>query len=293
MRIIDQYKHWAVLLLIMAMELPVSGQSQIPAAFERDMEVFNAKIYEALKILDTQSEANALWQIESMKPELEVQLRQLEEKWGDLELTDAQEIEIGNRILQKQIYKDMIDLISNPEFIEKVEGSPALKREYDYLMSLTNGEEEVVEKVSKPSSQVCTFTVKGAVPYAGSYAVTATEDEAYARIDENDLLAVEITATLNDGEFILGILTEEPKTGEMKWNMESQIIIQSWDEEQNEVIQLSSYYYDGTLTFDKVGGTGGTVSGSFKGKFFDDTGATEDPVEVQGRFNVKRIENVY
>ena len=112
-------------------------------------------------------------------------------------------------------------------------------------------------------------------------------------IDAKGLLTSAKAQKAGQSKFGKAILSEEAKTGQQKWSMESQIIIQSWDEDQNEVIQMSNYYKEGSITFDVIEGVGGKVSGSFEGKFFDDTQATDQPVVVSGKFSVTRVNNVY
>lgn len=282
---------FALIVLLAGISGPSSAE--VPAAMEKDMDSLNSGFYEALKVIDTKSESEALAELAVMKPKLEAQARAFAEKWADTELSDQEEIELGQKMLGKPLYKDMYTLMGNPAFMSKIESSPALKKEFDALMGIMDEEGEETPEPAAPGSPVLSFSVNGAVPYAGGYSVSGNADQAFAHRDENNLFVVEVNSTLNGGEFLFAILSEEAKTGEQKWSMESQVIIQSWDEEQNEVIQLSSYYNEGSITFDTIGGVGGKVSGSFKGKFFDDTQATDQPVVVSGTFSVTRIENVY
>lgn len=269
--------------------------AQIPAAMEKEMDNINAAIFDAMKIIDTKSEAEALKQLAVMKPKIEKQVEAFASKWGGTELSEEDEIAFGQKMLEKQLYKDMYALMGKPSFISKIEASPELKKEFILLNSFLNeeDEEDTTSEMPVSGSTVLSFAVNGSVPYAGSYSVKGNSDQAFAQIDENNLFAVDISTTLNGGEFLFVILAEEAKTGTHKWTMESQIIIQSWDEAQNEVIQLSTYYQEGTITFDKIEGIGGKVTGSFKGKFIDDTHATDQPVNVSGSFSVTRIKNVH
>ena len=268
--------------------------AQIPADMEKDMDNLNALFYKALKIIDVESEQEALNQLALIKPKIEAKVKAYADKWVGTELSDEDEITLGKKMLEKQLYKDMYALLGNPSFMSKIESSKALKNEYDVIMGyLDDEEEETTTSLPLSGSSVLSFSVNGAVPYAGNYSVKANSEQAFAHLDENNLFAVDISSTLNGGEFQFIILAEEAKTGTYKWTMESQILIQSWDDEQNERIKLSSYYNEGTITFDKTEGVGGKVTGSFKGKFFDDTQATDQPVNVTGSFSVTRIKNVY
>jgi len=286
----------AILIAGMALATGISGQlsADVPAAMEKDMDNLNSAFYEALKVIDTQSESEALAQLAVLKPKLEAQAKAFAAKWEGTELSDEDEMKLGMKMLEKPLYKDMYALMGNPSFMSKIENSPALQKEYAALMGIMDEEEEESsDAYAVPGSTVLSFSVEGAVPYSGSYSVSGNQEQAFAQVDENNLFAVQISSTLNGGEFQFAILSEEAKTGQQKWSMESQIIIQSWDEDQNEVIQMSSYYNEGSITFNVVEGVGGKVSGSFEGKFFDDTQATDQPVVVSGKFSVTRVQNVY
>jgi hypothetical protein len=288
-----------ILITVIALLGVFSGQlsAEVPAAMEKDLDSLNAAFYEALKVIDTESESEALAQLAVMKPKLEAQVRAYAAKWAGTELSDEDEMALGMKMLEKPFYKDMSTLVGSPSFAGKIESSPALAKEYAALMSMMDEEDEEAEEPSGfpaiSGATVLSFTVNGAVPYSGAYSVSGNEEQAFAQIDENNLFAVQVSSTLNGGEFEFVILSEEAATGEQKWSMESQIIIQSWDQDQNEAIQLSSYYNEGTITFDVVSGVGGKVSGSFEGKFFDDTQATDQPVEVSGEFSVTRTDDAY
>ncbi|HSH20961.1 MAG TPA: hypothetical protein VLA03_10935 [Draconibacterium sp.] len=281
---------FVTILIFMGILKPAAAQ--IPAAMEKDMDNINAAIYEALKVIDSKNEAEALKQLVIMKPKIEAQVMAFAARWDGEELSDEEEIAFGKKMIEKQLYKDMYALMAKPSFMSKIENSSSLKKEYEILMSYLDEEEEENGEITDSStifgSSVLTFTISGPVPYAGNYSVKGNKEQAVARMDDNNLFAVEITSTLNGGEFQFVILSEEAKTGEQKWSMESQIIIQSWDKEQNEVIQMSTYYNEGSITFDKIEKQGGKVTGSFKGKFFDDTQATDRPVNVTGSFSVTR-----
>ena len=269
-----------------------NATAQLPASMVNDIDNLNSAIYEVLKIIDSRGEAEALRQIETIKPKIKQQADAFLKKWAKTEeMTDEEEIEFGKKQLEKQLYKEMMELIMKPSFLNKLENSASLKREYEYFINLldegTEGKTEMEE--GRNMSEVLTFSVKGPVAYSGGYSVKASSDQAVAFIDENNLFSLDINCTLNNGEFTFILLAEEAKTGKINWSMESQILIQSWDEDQDEVIQLSSYYNEGTITFEKIEGVGGKVSGSFQGKFFDDTNSTKDPVVVSGRFSVTRI----
>lgn len=285
----------AFLAALVALLAGISGplSAQLSAAMEKDMDSLNSGFYEALKVIDTKSESEALAELAVMRPKLEAQARAFAEKWADTELSDQEEIELGQRMLGKPLYKDMYALMGNPAFMSKIESSPALKKEFDALMGIMDEGEEETSEPPAPGSVVLSFSVNGAVPYAGDYSVTGNADQAFANVDENNLFVVEVNSTLNGGEFLFAILSEEAKTGEQKWSMESQVIIQSWDEEQNETIQISNYYNEGSITFDVIEGVGGKVSGRFKGKFFDDTQVTDQPVVVSGTFSVTRTDDAY
>ena len=268
----------------------LSGQlsAGVPAAMEKDMDELNSALYEALKVIDTKSESEALAQLAVMRPKLEAKTKAYAAKWAGTELSEEDEMELGRKLLEKQSFRDMYALMESPSLLSKIENSPALKREYDALMNIMD--EEADEEASASSaiagSTVLSFSVSGAVPYAGSYSVSANDEQAFALLGMDNPLEVHVSSTLNGGEFELLILSEEAITGKQKWSMESQIIIQSWDKEQNEAIQMSSYYNEGSVTFDVIEGAGGKVSGSFEGKFFDDTQASEQPVTVSGKFSV-------
>jgi len=286
----------AILIAGMVLATGISGQlfAAVPAAMQKDMENLNAAFYEALKVIDTKSESEALAELAAMRPRIEAQARAYAEKWAGTELSEEDEMEMGRKMLETPFFKDMYALLGNPAFMSKIENSPALQKEYAALMGIMDEEEEQAsDAYADPGSTVLSFSVDGAVPYAGSYTVSGNEDQAFAHFDENNLFVVEVSSTLDGGELQFAILSETAETGEQKWSMEMQVIIQSWDEEQNEVIQLSNYYNEGSITFDNVEDVGGVVSGSFEGKFFDDTQATEKPLTVSGTFSVTRVQNAY
>ena len=269
--------------------------AQIPHAMEKDMDNINEAIYEALVVIDTKSEAEALKQLAFLNPKIQVMVSVFEKKWGGTELSDEQEVDFGKKLLEKQLYKNLYALIAKPSFQSKIETSPAMKKQYGILMAYMDKGDSEEEIVSDPpvnsGSGALSFTVEGDVPYTGTYMVKGNKEETAAQIDDNNLFAVKVAGTLNGGEFQFVILAEKAIPGEHKWSMESQVIIQSWDEDQNEVIQLSNYYNEGSINFDKIEGVGGKVTGSFTGKFFDDTQATDQPVTVKGKFSVTRVKN--
>ena len=267
--------------------------SQIPVSVEREMDSFNKAILDALNILKDKSESVAVKEIADLMPGLIQKAESLNAKLDELpEPTKSQEDAFFARQKEKQLFKDLIALLSNEAFMSKINGNPALLKVYNELMEISDmGLESDNEEADIPygMKERCAFTVGSGISNSGSYSITASDDEAFACMDGNNQFSVEIHGLSGSNEIDIILFIEEPKPGKYKWENEMQVIIQGYTTDGDAVLELSSYYNEGEIQFDRIDKVGGLVTGSFSGKFSDDSNQTDKPVNVQGRFNVKRI----
>jgi hypothetical protein len=271
--------------------------SQIPDKLIKELDEFNAQIHKALVILNSLPEDKAISELAKMKKDLNEKAGSLSRKMNELpEPTEQQEEAFMEQQMGKKLYKDMMSLLSDPEFNEKILGSSSLSEEYEYLMVLMDLEGETEAESGEgglPASVVCSFNVSSDIPNSGLYQVSGDEDNAMGFSDDAGGITIEIFGYAGENEIMISILADEAKPGKYVWTGEGQIYIQSQDEDGNEVIQLQNYHEEGSITLETVGPAGGRIIGSFQGLFFDDMEQTDEPVSVEGQFNVLHFESPY
>lgn len=283
----------AITLLIIGF---VGLAAQIPAKLVTELDDFNAQVYKALVILNSLPEEKAISELAKMKNDLNKTAGALSRKMNELpEPTEQQEQAFMEQQMGKKLYKDMMSLLSDPEFNEKISGSASLTQEYEYLMLLMDleGEDGTDSGDELPASVVCSFTVDAEIPNNGMYQVSGDDNNALGYSDDAGGISIEIFGEARGNEMMISIIADEAKPGKYVWTGEGQIYIQSADEDGNEVIQLQNYHEEGSITLESVGPPGGRIKGSFQGLFFDDMEQTEKPVSVKGQFNVLHFENPY
>jgi len=269
-----------------------SAYSQIPADLEKDLDSFNAEIYKALSILNSQPEDIALTQISDIKQNLHAKAESLYERLERIpEITPEQEQAFMQKQMEKPLYKDMMTLLSDRDFIQKISNSSRLSNEFEELMAFLDlGEEEIEEDLSLSAASACTFTVSPEIPNSGEYIVSSINNEAIGFSDDTGDLTIEIYGRAKGNEISISLIADEPKPGRYIWSGEGQIYIQSYNEDGNEIILLQNYHEEGYIEIDKIEGVGGKISGRFKGLFFDDLEQTDQPIKVEGEFTVLHIE---
>lgn len=265
--------------------------SQLPASLENELLSFNSAIYKALKVIDTRSEKDALAELARLKPQLMRQAESLSLKISKVpELSEAEEDAWLQRMMEKQEFKDMMALLSDPAFLQKIENSQLLQQEFDELMAIMDmGTDPKEEEASLSRVQVCTFTVGSGSPSSGTYVVEAQEDQAFAYLDtENDQFVIEIHG---DNYIDVILIIEKPVTGKHTFSMEMQVAIDVSKNEGDDYFGFDNYQEEGGgyIQIDRLDGIGGKVTGSFSGQFND--GSTEDdrPVHIEGSFSVLRM----
>lgn len=268
---------------------------QIPQHLEKELDAYNSRIYDALKILNTLPEEEALIKVAKIKTELFEEGESLSKKLERLpDLSADEEASFTQRQMEKPLYKDMVALMSSEEFQNKLFQSEALSREYDELMILMDLEfdsETAASGVSNTNS--CSFTVGPGIPNSGLYTVSAEEGEAMGFSDDAGGITIEIYGQARGHEIYISLIVDEAKVGKYNWSSEGQIYIQSQDEEGNEIIQLQNYHEEGFIEIENLGNSGEVIAGNFKGLFFDDMGNSEKPLPVEGNFRVTRMESPY
>ena len=284
-------RKFAFALIVFFAGILTHAFSQVPASLEKELILFNSDIYKALKIIDTQNEKDAVAKLALVKPELMQQAESLSAKISKVpDLSEAEENALMQRMMENQVIMDMMTLMSNPAFLQKLENSQVLQKEYEELMAIMDmGTDSEKEQVTLSGSQVCSFTVGSGSPNSGTYVVNALEDEAYAYNDtENEQFVIEIHG---DKYIDVMLIIEKPVLGKHTFTMEMQVAIDISKNEGDDYFSFDNYLEEGGghIQIDRMDDIGGTVSGSFSGQFND--GSTEDdrPVKIEGRFSVKRM----
>jgi hypothetical protein len=284
----------ALFLVVFYAGIADNAFSQIPASLEKELIQFNADLYGALEIINTQNEKDAVAKLAVVKPKLIQQAEALSAKISKYpELSEAEEDAWVQRMMENKVILDLTTLLSNPVFLQKIESSQALQKEFLELMAILDmgtGSEQEQEQVSLSGSQVCTFTVGSGSPYSGTYVINSMEGESYAYNDfENEQFVIEIHG---DNYIDAMLIIEKPVTGRHTFTMEMQVAIDISKNEGEDYYGFDNYREEGGgyIQIDRLDDEGGVVSGSFKGLFND--GSTEDdsPVNIEGRFSVKRME---
>lgn len=265
--------------------------SQLPVSLEKELLQFNSDIYDALKILDTQGEKDAVAKLALVKPKLVQAAESLSAKLSKTpDLSEAEEDAWLQRMMENKVFQDMMNLMSNPEFLQKIENSQVLQNEFDELMAIMDmGTDSDDEQVSLSGSQVCSFTVGSGSPYSGTYLVNALEGEAFAYNDaENEQFVIEIHG---DDYIDLMLIIEKPELGKHPFTMEMQVAIDISKNEGDDYVGFDNHQEEGGgyIQIDRLDGIGGTVSGSFSGQFNDGSAAYERTVSIEGIFSVKRM----
>ena len=265
--------------------------SQLPASLEKEVIQFYSDIYNALKIIDTQNEKDAVMKLSEIKPKLTQEAESLSAKLNKIpELTEAEDDAMTQRMMEKEVFNDMMALLSNPAYLQKIENSPALQREYEELMLLMDldvGAEE--EQPALTASQACSFVVGTGSPNSGTYVVSALEDEAFAYNDfENEQFVIEIH---EEGYIDIMLIIEKPALGKHPFTMEMQVAIDLSKNGGDDYIGFDNYQEEGGgfILIDRLDDIDGIVSGSFSGLFNDSSTEDDNPVEIEGRFSVKRM----
>ena len=265
--------------------------SQLPASLEKELLQFNSEIYNALKIIDTQNEKDAVKKLGEIKPKLKQEAESLSAKLSTVpDLSEAEDDALTQRMMEKPEIKDMVALLNNPEFMQKIGNSPDLQKEFEELMAImdmaTDSEEE---QPALAGSQVCSFVVGKGSPNSGSYVVSAIEDEAFAYNDvENEQFVIEI----HEENYIdIMLIIEKPALGKHPFTMEMQVAIDLSKNGGDEYIGFDNYQEEGGgyIQIDRLEDIGGIVSGSFSGQFNDSSIEEDRPVQIEGRFSVKRM----
>jgi hypothetical protein len=265
--------------------------SQLPASLEKELLMFNSDIYEALKIIDTQNEKEAVAKLSALKPQLRQSATSLSAKLSKVpDLSEAEEDAWMQRMMEKEVFKDMMALLSNPAYLQKIENSPILQREYEELMLLMDldaGAEE--DQPALTGSQVCSFVVGTGSPNSGSYVVSALEDEAFAYNDvENEQFVIEIH---EENHIDIMLIIEKPTLGKHPFTMEMQVAIDLSKNDGDDYIGFDNYQEEGGgyIQMERIDDKGGMVSGSFSGLFNDSSTEDDKPVHIEGQFSVTRM----
>jgi len=281
----------AFVLVVFYAGITNTAFSQVPASLEKEYIQFNLDIYDALKIIQAENETNAVAKLSAVKPQLIREANSLSAKLSKIpDLSEAEDDAWTQRMLENQVFQDMLALMSNPAFLQKIENSPVLQKEFEELMAIydldTDSEEE---QVTLSGSQVCSFVVGTGSPNSGTYVVNALEDESYAYNDtENEQFVIEIHG---DNFIDVMLIIEKPVLGKHTFTMEMQVAIDVSKNEGDDYIGFDNHQEEGGgyIQIDRMDDIGGTVSGSFSGQFNDSSTEDITPVNIEGRFSVKRI----
>ena len=278
-----------VLIMIYAGGLSQSF-SQVPASLEKDLIQFYSDIYDVLKIVHIQNEKDAVATLELKKPGLIQQANSLSAKLDRIpDISEAEEEALTQRMMEHEVFTEMISLMSDPEFLQKIANSQVLQSELEELMALLDLDGGTEEEITLSGSQACSFVVGSGSPLSGSYVVSASEEQAYAYNDfENDQFVIEIH---EDYYIDIMLIIEKPVTGKHPFTMEMQVAIDVSKNDGEDYFGLDNYQEEGGgyIQIDRIDDIGGIVSGSFSGKFNDSSTEDDRPVTVDGRFSVTRM----
>jgi hypothetical protein len=279
-----------ILLIVFVAVNPSHVFSQLPASLEREIVQLYSDLNDAFEIISTQNESKAVAELSAIKPQLKQKARSLSARLSEIpDFSEAEEEAWNRRMMEKQELQDMMALLSNQSFIAKVEGSQVLQQEFEELMSILDlGLENGEEQLELSSSQACSFVVGSGSPLSGTYVVNAMEDQAFAFDDtENDQFVIEI-----HGENYIDVMLiiEKPVSGKHTFTMEMQVAIDVSKNDGEDYFGLDNHQEEGGgyIQIDRLDDPGGLVSGSFRGIFNDSSTGDDRPVDVEGRFSVKR-----
>lgn len=204
-------------------------------------------------------------------------------------MSEAEEEAITQRMMEKQVFKDMMALLSDQSYMSKIENSQLLQGEFEELMAIMEmGLDPEEEQASLPASQACSFVIGSGSPISGSYVVNAMEDQAFAYDDfENEQFVIEIHG---DNYIDVMLIIEKPELGKHIFTMEMQVAIDLSKDEGEDYFGLDNHQEEGGgyIQIDRLDDIGGIVSGNFRGKFNDSSTEGDRPVDVEGRFSVTR-----
>lgn len=281
-----------LLLSILFISIKMAN-SQVPASLEREIGSFYNELINAYKILRDEDIGKAVSRAASIRADLEKKSIEISKKIISLGLSESEYTRLGEKILLEPYMKEYMSVLMDKKLADRITSYPEIKKEFDALGRITdefdNEAEEPVQSENAELVDLCSFNIEGNVPYKGSYTVKAERSDATAMIDENGLFTIEINGISGNLNMIIVLMSEKAEAGKYKWTMESQCYIEGILNEDEPKILMTSYYYDGYILLESVGNTGGIVKGTFSGKFFDETGSTETPLTVNGKFTAVRI----
>ena len=126
-----------------------SAMTQIPASLEREMDQYHEKIYKALQILNTEPEASAISRVQEIKQQLEADTQSLLPKLEAMDDLSEEQVQVYmDKQMTKPLFQNFMTLLSDQDFLQKMESSPVLLKEYTDLMVLMDlgaSEEEEME----------------------------------------------------------------------------------------------------------------------------------------------------
>ena len=138
--------------LVIALSILITGtlaMAQIPASLEREMDQYNEKIYKALVILNTEPEASAIPRVQEIKQQLAVDAQSLLPKLEAMDDLSEEQVQVYmDKQMTKPLFQNFMTLLSDQDFLQKMESSPGLLKEYTDLMVMMDlgaSEEEEME----------------------------------------------------------------------------------------------------------------------------------------------------
>lgn len=149
MRRLSGLKNLLVALIILIAGT-ANGLGQIPASLEREMDQYHEKIYKALQILNTEPEVSAISRVREIKQQLEVDAQSLLPKLEAMDDLSEEQVQVYmDKQMTKPLFQNFMTLLSDQDFLQKMESSPGLLKEYTDLMVLmdlgASEEEEEME----------------------------------------------------------------------------------------------------------------------------------------------------
>jgi hypothetical protein len=281
------YRGWTITVLLTI--VVGTASAQIPSSLENELDNFNIEIYQALLLLKTETENDAVAKLATIKPELRARETSLLAKIDEYpEMSEEEEEAFDERQLSKPVYKNLVLLLNDNEFKKKVGSNERLQKEFDELMEIMNIGVDANEgdmKVAYDSSSgfYCSFKFPN-----GTFDIIASQDESGAYIDDSGMLTVEVNGLTKGNYTSLLLMIEDVSTGKHKWNSDGQIYLQSDNEDGSEIVHLQNYREEGYIIIEQINDN--IVTGSFTGLFFDDNLESDKKVSVEGRFSVNMIQ---
>ncbi len=201
-------------------------------------------------------------------------LKPLLENWKK-SLSAAEQEALEKRMEKKPYVAELLKIGFDMEFAKRIEANPAMKKAMNELRLMTDADKDAgASSISFSGGPLKgkTFKVDPALEGVGD-----------AEQLEDNLLINIYGQTMHNEEVSVSFSIEGNKPGKYNWPDDSFMITIA-----NSAGSYGYYGTKGTITISSV--AGGYVSGSYDGTVIPDDGSSEAPIQVNGSFKVKVME---